>query len=225
MLIVEELYLLLTSDKGTQEAAGTQRDHGMCAALITDLVLAGRITISEDKEPRVHVISAEATGHPVLDFGLERVQLKDGKRLDSLVTWSKLDPYDVVIESLVQAGVLAYGERTMLGLGKPRTPEVDPGPERALRARLAAVIAGSAAPTPGDATLLAILQSLEVAERILAVEIGDLRGRQLKDRINAVVESSAAGDTVNAVSRAVQALDSDTIMGAVAAVIVAGTSS
>jgi hypothetical protein len=46
MLIVEELFLLLRRDDGKPESVSAQRGYGLAAAVITDLVLAGRITLS-----------------------------------------------------------------------------------------------------------------------------------------------------------------------------------
>lgn len=220
MLIVEELHLLLTTAKGTQESPGTQRGYGLTAALLTDLALAGCVVITEAKKPRVNLTSATPTGNPVLDFGLARLRLKNGAKLDDLVMWSKLDPIVVVTESLVSSGVLMFGDRAFLGLGKPRTPEVDPEPERRLRARLAAVLAGTTQPTAADATLLSILQGLEVAKRVLKTEADGMSGRELKKRISEIVDNSPAGDSVG---KAVQSMNAAVINGAITTFVVAGS--
>lgn len=203
MLIVEALHLLLTKDdEGTPETY-SYRDLGASAALITDLMVAERVTLTEEKRPRVQVISTQPTGNPVLDAALPVLAERDGKRLDSLVVWKKLDPRDEVVDSLVQQGILELGERTMLGLGAPKTPERNPEPEQMLRQRLAAVLAGQAGPDIGDTTVLAILQAMNVAHKILQEESGGLRAGQLKKRIKEVVETSPAG---TAVEKAVQAM-------------------
>ncbi|WP_162903908.1 GPP34 family phosphoprotein [Leucobacter sp. wl10] len=214
MLIAEELYLLLTKDLGTQESPGTQRGYGLTAALIADLVLAERVVLTEEQPPHLIVVSSSPTGHPVLDAGLAQLAGRNGKRLDQLVTWSKLDPEETVVASLVKQGVLAYGDRTFFGMGKPRTPEQDPEPERRTRTRLTAVLAGTAAPTAADATLLSVLQGLGVARYILKAESNGMRGQELKTRIDAVVEHSPTGE---AVDRAVQALNA-AIMAAAAVI-------
>ncbi|KAA9393439.1 GPP34 family phosphoprotein [Kocuria coralli] len=222
MLIAEELYLLLTKDTGTPERPGTQRGYGLSAALIADLVLAGRVALTEEKRPRVTVGTTTPTGDPVLDFGLDRLASHSGKRLDRLVTSSRLNPEEVVVASLVQKGVLSLGDRTMLGLGKPRTPEADSRPERELRGRLAAVLAGASAPTPADATLLSVLQALGVAPKILAAESGGMRARELKARIAAVVEHSPTGESVD---RAIQAMNSAMMTAVIIPIVVSGGSS
>ena len=78
MLIAEDLYLLLTKGTGTQEAPGTQRGTGLIAALVADLVFAGRATLTEEKRPRIHITAPEPIGNPVLDFGLARLAEKNG---------------------------------------------------------------------------------------------------------------------------------------------------
>ncbi|GAA4190444.1 hypothetical protein GCM10022219_07820 [Microbacterium oryzae] len=212
MLIVEELHLLLTTADGAQERSGSMRAYGEAAAIVTDLVLANRVTLSEEKRPRVQITSDAPIGHPVLDFALERLLAKDGARLDSVITWAKLDPEQPVVASLVDAGVLAIGERTFWGLGKARTPEADPAPEAALRARLAAVLAGTAPAGVADATLLAILQGLDVAGTILREEAAGRRPRALKARISEIVGASPAG---SAVERAVQAMNTAIMTAAI----------
>ncbi len=220
MLIVEELHLLLTNAAGKPEQFGTMRAYGETAALVTDLLLAGRLALGDEKRPHVHVVSTEPTGDPVLDRALDRIRRRDGTRLESLVTWGKLDPGDDVVESLVRAGVLTLGERGMLGLGKPRALEADAAPEREIRARLAAVLHGDRPATVADRTLLAVLQALGVAPRVLAAESGGLRAGPLEARIDELVASSPAG---SAVDRAVQSMTA-ALMAASFVAVSAGTS-
>ncbi|WP_045278356.1 GOLPH3/VPS74 family protein [Microbacterium oxydans] len=221
MLIVEELHLLLLRPDGRVEgAAGGYRRYGEIGAAIVDLAEHGRVRVGEDKRPRVDVVSAEPTGNPVLDAVLAGLAPMSGTRLQSIVTSSKLDPLDPVVASLVAQGVLAHGERGFFGMGAERTPEADPGPELLLRARLAAVLAGSAAPTQADLTLLAILQGLNVAHRVLHQEAGGLSAGQLRKRIIGLTSGSAAGD---AVSSAVNTAMAGAMMAAMTPVIVAAT--
>ena len=77
MLIAEELFLLLRRDDGKPESAMAHRGYGFAAALLTDLVVAGRITLSDDKDPRMSVLRAGPVGHPALDAGECRVRSGD----------------------------------------------------------------------------------------------------------------------------------------------------
>ncbi|MCK2034802.1 GPP34 family phosphoprotein [Microbacterium sp. SSW1-49] len=221
MLIVEELHLLLLRPDGRLEtSAASYRLFGEVAAVLVDLTLHGRVIVTEGKKSVVQVVSADPTGHPVLDAVLARLVPLSGKRLQSLVHSSKLDPLDEVVASLVAQGVLARGERGFFGWGAQRTPESDPGPEALLRSRLAAVIAGTAAPTAADLTLLAILQGLNAAHPLLRHDVGELSAGQLRRRIEALTTGSPAGD---AVSLAVTSAIAATMMAVMTPVIVATT--
>ena len=188
MLIVEELHLLLTRPDGRVEsAASVLRLFAAIAAVIVDLALHDRVVVTEEKNPAVQVVSATPTGDPVLDVALARLAPLSGKRLQSLLMRTKLDPLDEVVGSLVAQGVLVRGERGFFGLGSLRTPETDPGPETRIRSRLSAVLAGSAAPTQADLTILAILQGMNAAHGVLRDEAGGVSARQLKQRIELLV--------------------------------------
>lgn len=222
MLISEELHLLMLRPDGRGESGvGSYRAYGEVAAVIVDLVLHRRVTVTAEKHPIVHVVSIEPTGHPVMDAALARLAPLSGRKLSSLVSKSSLDPRDEVVQSLVAQNILAHGERGFFGLGAERTPEVDPRVEAALRSRLAAVLAGTATATEADITLLAVLQSMSAARTVLRVEAGDLSGRRLKQRIEQIADDSPAGD---AVSAAVSAVISAAMMATMIPVIVAAGS-
>lgn len=220
MLIVEELHMLLLRPDGRVESAvSVNRLYGEVAAVIVDLVLHRRVVVSEGKNPTVEIVSTEPTGNPILDSTLERLVPLRGKRLQSLVTRPKLDPLEVVVESLVVQGVLVRGERGFFGWGSARTPESDPAPEMVLRSRLAAVIAGTGAPTQADLALLSILQNLNAAHAILRDQCAGMSARDLKKRIADLTAGSAAGDAVakavnDAITAAMVAIMTPTIVAA-----------
>ncbi|CAH0205813.1 GOLPH3/VPS74 family protein [Microbacterium foliorum] len=218
MLIVEELHMLLLRPDGRVESAVSgNRLYGEVAAVLVDLALHGRISFSQDRHPVVDIVSTEPTGNPILDTTLHRLVPMRGKRLQSLVVWPKLDPLEIVVESLVVQGVLVRGERGFFGWGSARTPESDPAREQLLRARLAAVLAGTAAPTQADLSLLSILQNLNAAHAILRAECGGLSARDLKKRIEQLTAGSPAGDAVakavnDAIAAAMVAIMASTVV-------------
>lgn len=220
MLIVEELHMLLLRPDGRVESAvSVNRLYGEVAAVIVDLALHGRISVSDEKNPIVDIVSTEPTGNPILDTTLQRLVPLRGKRLQSLVVRPKLDPLEVVVESLVGQGVLVRGERGFFGWGSARTPESDSAPEQMLRSRLAAVLAGTGAPTQADLALLSILQSLNSAHAILRDECGGMSARDLKKRIDELTAGSPAGDAVaravnDAIAAAMVAIMTPTIVAA-----------
>jgi hypothetical protein len=218
MLIVEELFLLLRRDDGKAESASAQNGYGLAAAVITDLVLAERVTLSDDKDPRMSVIVRGRTGSQVLDAALARLEERDGKKLSSLVTDRKLAVEGHVAAALAAAGVIAVEEKRALGLVPARYPMLDPEPERRVRERLRVVLAGGTS-SAGDSTLLAILQGLGIAPKVLADETGSLGRRDLKRRIEEVATEVPAGE---AVRKAVQAMNTAIMTAAILPAIAAG---
>ena len=220
MLIAEELFLLMRRDDGRPASAMAQRGYGLAAAVITDLVLAERITLSDDKDPRMTVLVPGPAGHPALDAAMVRLEQRDGKKLSTLVTDGKLAVEKQVAAALASAGVIGIEEKRALGLVPAKYPVVDPEPERRTREQLRLVLAGGT-PRTEDATLLSILQGLGVAPKILDEEKGTLGRRDLKRRIEEVSRGVEAGD---AVAKAIAAMNT-AVMTAVVAAGAAGAAS
>lgn len=221
MLIVEELFLLMRRDDGKPESVAAQRGYGLAAAVITDLVLAGRITLSDDKDPRMSVLLPGLTGHPALDAAMSRLEERDHKKLSSLVTDRRLAVEEEVASALAANGVVEVEHRRALGLVPARYPVRDPEPERRVREQLRTVLAGGT-PRIEDATLLAILQGLGVAAKVLADERGTLGRRDLKRRIEAVSTEVEAGEAGEAVAKAVAAMNTAIMTAAIIPAIAGG---
>ncbi len=218
MLITEELLLLLTKPEGKAENWGMYASYGMAAAVVTDLIVAERVTLSQDKDPRVGILSPQPTGNPILDPALARLGEKSGKKLSGLIMDRKLDPTKNVVEALTKAGIIAVEPKRMLGLIPEKRPTLNPMPEQRVRDRLRSVLAGST-PTIADAALLSILQGLDVAHKILQSEAGGLTKRELKQRIKAVSAAMPAG---NAVERCVQMMTMVIVTAAIMPAITSG---
>jgi len=216
MLICEELFLLLRRDDGKPESAMAHRGYGLAAAVITDLVVAERITLSEDKDPRMTVLVPGPVGHPALDAAMRRLEQKDGKKLSSLVTDGKLAVEREVAAALSAAGTIDIEEKRALGLVPEKYPVRDPEPERRLRERLRVVLQGST-PTPADASLLCILQGLEVAPKVLDAEKGTLGRKDLKRRIEEISTDVVAG---GAVAKAVAAMNTAMMTAVIVPIVV-----
>jgi hypothetical protein len=223
MLISESLFLLLRRDDGKAESAFVQNGYGLAAAVITDLVIAERVTLSDDKDPRLTVVAPGPVGHPALDAALARLVEKDGKKLSSIVTDGKVAAEQQVAEALAAAGVIGIEEKQMLGLVPARYPVLDPEPERRVREQLRTVLAGGT-PQPADSTLLAVIEGLGMTRKVLWAESGTLDKKQVKARIGQVSSEVAASDAVaTAVARAVAAMNA-AIMTAVLVPVIAGGS-
>lgn len=221
MLIAEELFLLLTTDEGKPESAFSKSGFGYVAATITDLVLAQRLEFSDDKRPRVHVVDPSPTDHPILDHALLRLQERAGKRLSSLVTDTKIVRESDIARSLERAGVVDIVEKRMLGFVPERRPVRDPAPERYVRERLRVALVGKEI-RPQEATLLAILQGLDLAHKVLREESAGLSKCELKARIKTLTTQVEAGE---AVKKAVDAMNAAIAAATVAATSAAGSGS
>lgn len=222
MLISEQLFLLLTRDDGKVEAM-SMRGYGVAAGIVTDLVMRERLDLSGHKDPRVHVLGPGPVGHPVLDAALEHLtRKKDGRRLSRVITESKLNLEHQIAEGFAERGVVSIQEKRLLGLVPARYPMTDGRPEEQIRSRLRDVLAGDREPEPADATVLAVLQGLGVARKVLKEEAGGLSARALKKRIEEVAARNPAGQ---AVKRAVDAMNTALMTSTIVATSAAATSS
>ncbi|RYG76182.1 GPP34 family phosphoprotein [Yimella sp. RIT 621] len=222
MPTTDQLFMLLTKDDGKIEGMGAQRGYGLVGAMLSDLIRAGKIDVTKEKQPRLTMVDGSPTGDPVVDHGLARIADKhNGKKLSSLISDRKLNPESLVVQRLAANGVVEVVEKKALGFVPERYPVLNPQPEQETRTRLAAVLSGSAAATSQDATLLSILQGLDVAHKVLEQESGGLGKRDLKARIEQVAAGDPGGD---AVSRAIQALNTAMMTAVIIPVVVSGSS-
>lgn len=202
MLICEELFLLLTKDSGAFESYGGNDQLGLRGAVLLDLVLAGRLSLSPDKHPRLTVLDTSPTGHAALDEALAVLPAKNGKKLSSLINWGGLKPRDAVAAQLQGAGVIERTGGGLFGLAT-RFPTRDTGPERATRERLYAVLHGERPATHADIALLGILQGMGLAAKVLTPAQTGLGRGELKRTIKGL---RAAGGPEDAVAGAVRSI-------------------
>ena len=216
MLICEELFLLLTKDSGKPESRMSFPAYGLTGALLTDLLLAGRVSLTEDRSPHVYIVNPAPTGHPVLDRALEILPAKDGKRFSSLVSWGKLNPTHHIAESLEASGIIRIHTGGLFGSLSPTYPTLDPVPEQQLRERIDGALRGTQPPTGSDVALLSILQALHVAPIVLPSQETGLSRSELKRRIKEMSVTSPVG---RAVQRAVDATTAAIVAATSAAVV------
>lgn len=185
------LLLLLTEDAGRQH--GTQiRMQSLNAAVVTDLVIAGRVDLEGSRDPRLHVTDPSPTGDEVLDAALGILAAHDGTKLSRLVQRRDLDPTERIGDELAAAGVLERKD----GLLGTRWPTLDPRPEQELRSRLAAILRGELEASAQDAAVLAIIKAQRAASRVLGRDVPELKGRQLDRRIDEVSRDVPTAEAV-----------------------------
>ncbi|WP_380163470.1 GPP34 family phosphoprotein [Jannaschia sp. R86511] len=216
-----EVFLLLTSDEGGPASWGTQTGWALSAASIADLLIEGRLVLEDGKDPRVRVVDTTPTGSAVLDRVMVRAAEKNGARLSTLVQDRKLNPEDEVVQALKAGGVVDVVPRRMLGLVPEKRPTLDPQPEREIRDRLRVVLAGGR-PAPTDATILAILQGLGVAKKVLAAESMGMSSREVQRRVQEAASEVAVG---SAIKRAIDSMNAAILTAVIVPIVVSGGSS
>jgi len=206
MLLAEELLLfLLDEEKGTVSA--TAADAGLAGALLLELAGSGLV---DERLARTGVEPSDpalAAAWRVID------EPKPAKHWISKLP-GRLKPIKgTVAEALLARGVLDERRHKTLGLFRStRYPEVDPGPERELRARLRSVLVDGAEPDARSVSLLGLLVPLDLVKRVVERD----ERKAAVARAKALAERGPVGDAVHA---AVQA----EIMTAVMAGVTAAT--
>ncbi|WP_159612834.1 GPP34 family phosphoprotein [Glutamicibacter sp. JC586] len=195
MLISEKLYLLMADNQQKPEAVMAAAGYGMNAAVLSDLMIAGRIALSDDRPARIKLIGAGPCPDPVLASPLEKLEKKEGVSLDAAVKIPSLCDVRLVTDSLAKAGVVEYGARTLLGLGKERVNILNDQIERQIRADLGAELHGKKPAGISDTTVLAILQALGIAQEVLEQEISPMSEGQAKARIAELAQDSPTADS------------------------------
>ncbi len=196
-LLAEDVLLLVTED----EKGGTTTEHAdvvVAGALLADLAEAGCLVETEKK---VSVApDARIDGPPILAEALDVVRQRDRpvkakKLLEDLR--KQLKPVsDRVAERLVASGVLELRKATFLKIPLGyKAPTLDPGPERALRARLGDILVQGVTPSDRDAELIAILRTADLVKHVVDKE----HRKAAKQRAKEIEAHGPASPAVKAV--------------------------
>ncbi|MEU5832191.1 MULTISPECIES: GPP34 family phosphoprotein [Actinomycetes] len=204
MLIAEKLYLLMADDSEKPETVVSATGYGMNAAIITDLMIAGRVALSEDQHRQIHLIGAGPCPDPVLAAPLEKLEKRGNLSLDEAVKINSLCDARSLTDSLAKAGIIEYGERTLLGLGKQRVRIINQQIQRQIRTDLQGALHGQKIPGTSDTTVLAILQAIGLVNHVLEDELAPMSGSQAQSRIAELAQDSPAADSAQ---RAVAAMN------------------
>jgi hypothetical protein len=203
MLLAEELLLLVLDDEKGSTRGGVGYETGLAGALLLDLVEAELV---RESEGGLVATGTGAPSPPLLADAYAEIERSDRPR--DARHWigrlpKALKPLRArIAEGLVVRGVLGEERHKTLGLFKStRYPELDPGPERELRARLRAVLVEGAEPDAHTALLLGLLAPLDLVGRLVERE----HRKAAKARAKAVAESGTVGTAVAQAQRAAQA--------------------
>jgi hypothetical protein len=169
--LAEQLQLLALDEKGAGRAGwGTGIGTGLAGALLPELAAEGCLA---EEGGRLVPAGCDAPGDPLLRDALDVVRGSDRPR--RAASWIRGLPRTLrplrrrAAERLVAQGVLAEERRRLLGaLRRTRLPEVDPGPEAALRERLGEVLTGAAEPAPREAMPIALMEPHDLVGKVVA---------------------------------------------------------
>jgi len=158
VLIAEEVLLLCLDDlTGTYRVSVDRIDPALGAALLAELAVLGRITVTPQRADwqdrgRVTLRSAEPTGDTELDRALQSVAARDGQRATRLISSMSLRRITHglrrrLLERLVAAGIVAPRRGRLAGvLPRALWPAADPAPQRLLRERVHRLLRDAGSP-------------------------------------------------------------------------------
>lgn len=196
MLISEKLYLLMANNHPKPEAVMSQAGYGMNAAVLSDLMIAGRVAFSDDPESRIQLIGAGPCPDPVLAQPLEKLEKKAVTTLGEAVKIPSLCNVRRVTDSLAKQGIIEYGAKSLFGLGKERVRVLNDQIERQIRHDLAAEMHGEKTAGISDSAVLSILQATGKTHQILAEELSSMSEPQARERIAEIAQDTPAADSV-----------------------------
>ncbi|MEO9222093.1 MAG: GPP34 family phosphoprotein [Mycobacteriaceae bacterium] len=214
LLLAEELFLL-AHDEGSGKPGDTMAlANGLAGALLLDLA-AQELLTAEGKT--LTAVGTEPSD-PLLAEAHAAIRADAKPR--SAGYWvghlpSTLKPLNERVgRCLAERGVLSEQHKKVWGLFPTTTwPEVDPEPERALRAGLTAVLVDGAQPDHRTALLIPLVKALGMVRGV----VGKQHKKQAEARAKEIVEAGAVETAVSAaVSQSVQAVQ----MAVLTAVIV-----
>ena len=184
LTFTEEILLLLGDEEG---AFLPVRQHAVeCAlvgAVLMDLAFADRIDTDLNS---LVVVDPAPTGNPMLDEVLSKIAARTDTTdtqtwVRALTTGDAAGIRERALASLVERGILERREERFLWTFAPvRHPTLDHGPERDIKARIAAALADGI-PHPRDAALVALADACQILPDLLpGREIDSARIEQLR---------------------------------------------
>ena len=208
MLMAEDVLLLLTDDTtGRSLVDGTRRDIAVAGAVIAELAAAGRLeAVTADgvlRRTTLQVVPGPAVGDDVLDEALARVGAGNGSPAAVLDRIRK-GLRERLYARLVERGVLRAQEGRVLGIFPTSSwPAVDGLHEAEVRHGLHEVLVAGRAPTPHEASVVALLSAVDALPKVLPGT--GLPNRELRARGKRVAEGDVGGEAARKAWEAVQA--------------------
>ena len=206
LFLYEEIMLLALRDKEGTIPSGTMFRHAIGGAVLAELLMSGRIRVDESRKNKkiADVFDTTPTGDPVIDEVLGK--MRTAKRRAALQTWvSRISTIKNLKHraagQLCRRGVLRADEdKVLLIFKRKKYPELDPGPEKKLIARLYdAIFTDKKNVDPRTVVLVSLADSTGLLkanfdkkklkarkERIKQIVNGDITGKATREAIQAM---------------------------------------
>jgi hypothetical protein len=195
---------------------GLALGFGLAGAVAMDLVLRDAASLQDGK-----LVAGSPTGDPILDDALDRIRSerrpRDLKHWVKALTGRSVRLRGRLLQRLVERGVLAPRTERVLGLFRvERHTLADPTPQAKLMEDVRQALVGDAAPEPRTASLIALMSSCGLVDRVVskeersagrsrakAIASGDLGSRAVSSAVADVQAAVMAGVTAAIVSASV----------------------
>jgi hypothetical protein len=204
MLIAEDLLLLLYDDQTGKPITGSPGlDFALAGAVLIELTLQQRLSITTDGRGRLWVLDGAPTEDPILDERLLYVIGKPGKKPKDQIKPLSKHLREQLLDRLAQRGVLAAEQGKVLGLFPvTRWPARDARHELEVRSQLEGVLTQGLRPDERTAALIALLSALNVVPKVITDAFDK---RALKQRAKEIADSDWAAAAVKKAVVEVQA--------------------
>lgn len=201
----EEFFLLTRDEKSGRDQTWTGVDTPLAGAVLIELAAVGAITI--DDQEHVLVKTGRQLRREHHRLALETIKADDKPRKPS--HWLSRLPSKVGLQerigvSLAELGVLRDDRSTFLGITQKKFPELDPGPERRLRAALAQALTGPERSADPKLMLLGgLLSSVDRIKTIVDKPYRKDADKRAKEWAKSSPVNTAVGKSVEAMQMAV----------------------
>ena len=201
----EEILLLALRDETGTIEPGTSHGFAIGGAILAELLLAGRVNITEKRKQKyVELVSGESMGNELLDECLQKIA--DKKALpaqDWVMQFASSGDLHRVAQGLVKRGILRSEEKKVLFVFNRKVyPERDGKPEQALIRRLEkAIFSDSRELDPRTTVLIALADN----SGLLKANFDKARIKNRKKRIKSISEGELMGQVAKEAMEAINA--------------------
>ena len=203
LTLPEELYLLALHEvKGrVTHSIAIGLYFGLGAALLSELVLLGKVRLDEHK--KVLVVDAMPTGDDVVDSGLEKIRASEHPRkaahwVQELSSIHKLDKR--MAHKLVEKGILYKEEKRYLGVVPYEAyPEHDATAKYWIKYHLRAVALTGGKPEAHTVALLSLVKACEMLDLVFTRDEMKLARKKIERLIENEVIAQEVYETLNAI--------------------------